>query len=125
MIWNRPLTHSVAWAAGSVVLAAAIVGVHTVPARRNRPASSTTVHTHRCRPFRAVRTHRHRGRDVRNRRQRLRRSGRRNSIRTATCSAGSAWGTPRVDVEDLSSTPDGHLWLADTGDNNAYERRSG
>ncbi|WP_256933202.1 hypothetical protein [Rhodococcus sp. MH15] len=32
MIWNRPLTHSVAWAAGSVVLAAAIVGVHTVPA---------------------------------------------------------------------------------------------
>ncbi|MCW2088131.1 UNVERIFIED_ORG: hypothetical protein M2328_001411 [Rhodococcus erythropolis] len=34
-------------------------------------------------------------------------------------------GTPRVDVEDLSSTPDGHLWLADIGDNNAVRTSVG
>ncbi|MGR6028024.1 hypothetical protein ACS7JX_14170 [Rhodococcus erythropolis] len=34
-------------------------------------------------------------------------------------------GTPRVDVEDLSSTPDGHLWLADIGDNNAVRTSIG
>ncbi|MDI9900079.1 hypothetical protein QM716_09435 [Rhodococcus sp. IEGM 1409] len=34
-------------------------------------------------------------------------------------------GIPRVDVEDLSSTPDGHLWLADIGDNNAVRTSMG
>lgn len=125
MIWNRPLTHSVAWAAGSVVLAAAIVGVHTVPAA----AQQARVFDVLCTPTDAGLSELSGLTVTAAGMYAIGDSG--SDDRVAELDSNchvQRWirvGTPRVDVEDLSSTPDGHLWLADIGDNNAVRTSVG
>ncbi len=125
MIWNRPLAHSVAWAAGSVVLAAAIVGVHTVPAA----AQQARVFDVLCTPTDAGLSELSGLTVTAAGMYAIGDSG--SDDRVAELDSNchvQRWisvGTPRVDVEDLSSTPDGHLWLADIGDNNAVRTSVG
>ena len=125
MIWNRPLAHSVAWAAGSVVLAAAIVGVHTVPAA----AQQARVFDVLCTPTDAGLSELSGLTVTAAGMYAIGDSG--SDDRVAELDSNchvQRWisvGTPRVDVEDLSSTPDGHLWLADIGDNNAVRTSIG
>ncbi|UJC78500.1 hypothetical protein D4768_12940 [Rhodococcus erythropolis] len=126
MMWNRPLAHSVAAAAGSVVLAAAVVGIHTVPASAQQTPRVFDV---LCTPTDAGLSELSGLTVTTTGMYAIGDSG--SDDRVAELDSNchvQRWidvGTPRVDVEDLSSTPDGHLWLADIGDNNAVRTSIG
>ncbi|MDF2472135.1 MAG: hypothetical protein K0Q61_4507 [Rhodococcus erythropolis] len=125
-MWNRPLAHSVAAAAGSVLLAAAVVGVHTVPAAAQQAPRVFDV---LCTPTDAGLSELSGLTVTAAGIYAIGDSG--SDDRVAELDSNchvQRWinvGTPRVDVEDLSSTPDGHLWLADIGDNNAVRTSIG
>jgi len=123
---NRPFAHSVAAAAGSLVLAAAVVGIHTVPASAQQTPRVFNV---LCTPTDAGLSELSGLTVTTTGMYAIGDSG--SDDRVAELDSNchvQRWidvVAPRVDVEDLSSTPDGHLWLADIGDNNAVRTSIG
>ncbi|MFE5878098.1 hypothetical protein ACFQ6H_22785 [Rhodococcus sp. NPDC056506] len=126
VMWKRALAHSISAAAGSVALAAAIVGVHAAPAAAHQ---ASRVFDALCTPIDAGLSELSGLTVTAAGMYAIGDSG--SDDRVAELDSNchvQRWinvGTPRVDVEDLSSTPDGHLWLADIGDNNAVRTSIG
>ncbi|MGW6659990.1 hypothetical protein [Rhodococcus sp. NPDC055024] len=125
-MWNRALAHSIYAAAGSVVLTAAVVGVQAAPAAAQQPSR---VFDALCTPTNAGLSELSGLTVTAAGKYAIGDSGSDDRVAEldSNCEV-QRWinvGSPRVDVEDLSSTPDGHLWLADIGDNNAVRTSIG